>query len=493
MRYCVWSNTWRSSMLTQGILLQGRYHIVEALGGGGMGQVYLAHDTRLADKPCAVKELAPDPHATPEEQEQAARQFRREAAILAHLDHPNLPNVYDYFEEGGNFYLVMDYVEGETLADRLATSPGGLPQETVVEWAIQLCDVLEYLHSQTPPVIFRDMKPANVMITTEGNVKLIDFGVARLFDPHKRTDTLKMGTAGHAPPTQSARQGQTSPRSEIYALGATPHELLTDVDPTSQPFIFSPPRGLNPRVSPALSNVVMRAVSLDPEDRFPTIKAMSRALHKTTEQPRLRLPSIQRKRGTGTAVMAESVAIPARPGRLSRIVRGTLSWMVRITLMVVITLFIVATVLLLAGTFVLSSIVERAVAGVDWGLVRNANARFVMTEGELQEGLRTFLEPYALDAVDDVEIDFRPPDEAVLSLKLFSDPVSLQARLETQEGTPAVILERVNDKPLYIVGGIVSEGINRGFRRAWEDSPVQITSLSVRETQLTADLEFEEK
>jgi len=130
------------------ILLQDRYRIVKLLGGGGMGQVYLAHDTRLADKPCAIKELVPDPHLSAEEREQSAAQFHREAAVLAHLSHPNLPNVSDYFEEGERFYLVMDYVEGETLEQRLIESPDGLPQEDVVGWVVQLCDVLVYLHSQ---------------------------------------------------------------------------------------------------------------------------------------------------------------------------------------------------------------------------------------------------------------------------------------------------------------------------------------------------------
>jgi len=476
-------------MLEQEIMLQDRYRIARALGGGGMGQVYLAHDTRLADKPCAVKEMTPDPHATAEEQEQAAAQFHREAAILAHLSHPNLPNVYDYFEERGCFYLVMDYIEGENLTDRLARSPNGLPQETVVEWAAQLCDVLEYLHSQTPPVIFRDMKPANVMITSEGEVKLVDFGVARLFDPAKRTDTLKMGTAGYAPPEQYAGQGQTTARSDIYALGATLHELLTGADPTLQPFVFTPPRQLNPGVSLSLSNVVMKAVSLDPGDRFPSARAMKEALQKTTRPRRLRIPTIQRKSGTGTKMMAETAAIPLRQSRPVKIALGALRWMGRIALTIAITLLIAAVVLLLAGSFALSKITEQAIANVDWGLVENANTRFVMTEDELREGVKTFLEPYALDAVDDVEVNFRPPDKAVLSLQLFSKPTSLQARLEMHDGIPAIILERFNDTPLYIIGGIISGGINSGFQKAWKDSPLQVTSITVQQQQVTINLE----
>jgi len=476
-------------VLEEGSVLQDRYRIVRVLGGGGMGRVYLAHDMRLADKPCAVKELSPDPHATPEEQEQAAAQFHREAAILAHLNHPHLPNVYDYFDEGGCFYLVMDYIEGETLADRLARSPSGLPQETVVEWALQLCDVLEYLHGQTPPVIFRDLKPDNVMITPEGNIQLIDFGVARLFDPAKRTDTLKMGTAGYAPPEQYAGQGQTTPRSDIYSLGVTLHELLTGEDPTAHPFVFVPPRQLNHNVSPSLSDAVMRALSLDPEDRFPSVGAMREALRKTTARRRRRSPSLQNRRGTGTAVMPTTVAAPARRGRPTRIALGVVRWLARLTVTLLVVSLVVALVLLLAGSFALSSIAERAIAMTDWGLSASGAGEYVLTEQALEDGVMVALEPYALDAVRNVRVDFQPPDQVLLSFYLRSGRVSLQARLEERQGAPAVTLERVNDVPLYIVGGIVSGGINRGFQRAWRDSPLEITSFVVEEERLSIRME----
>ncbi|MFQ6100346.1 MAG: serine/threonine protein kinase [Anaerolineae bacterium] len=477
-------------MLEQNAMLQDRYRIVRVLGGGGMGQVYLAHDTRLADKPCAVKELIPDPHATPEEAEQAAAQFHHEAAILAHLSHPNLPDVSDYFEERGHFYLVMDFIEGETPAEQLSRSPGGLPQEMVVKWAIQLCDVLEYLHSQTPPVIFRDMKPANVMITPEGEVKLIDFGVARLFDPSKRTDTLKMGTAGYAPPEQYAGQGQTTPRSDVYALGATLYELLTGDDPTAHPFVFTPPRKLNPGISPSLSNAIMRAVSLDPDDRFPSVRAMKETLQKVTQPRRLRLPSIQRRRGAGTKVMAETAAVPAwRTSRPVRFALGTVRLLGRVALTILLAAAATALVLLLVAAFVLSAISERTIATADWQLEASGTGEFVLTEDEIRESMKVALEPYALDAIRGVDFDFRSPDKAVVSLNLSCGSISLQARLAEQDGVPTVILERMNNVPLYVVGGIVSGGINRGFRKAWEGSPIQVTSLTVQERQLTIQME----
>jgi len=476
-------------MLEQNTLLQERYRIIKPVGGGGMGQVYLAHDTRLADKTCALKEFVPDPHSTPEDQEQAAVQFHREAAILAHLSHSNMPNVSDYFEQDGNFYLIMDYIEGETLLDMLTRSPDGLPEQDVITWAIQLCEVLDYLHGQEPPVIFRDMKPANVMLTAEGQIKLIDFGVVRLFDPTKRTDTLKMGTAGYAPPEQYAGQGQTTPRSDIYSLGATLHELLTGADPTAHPFVFTPPRQLKHSISPRLSNVVMRALSLNPYDRFPSAQAMSQALQKATRPGGLKFPIIQRQRGTSTAVMPTAAVVPARRSRAAGFALGVLRWLGRVALTLTVTLVIAALILLLAGSFALSAVAERAIAGAEWGLTENTATHFTMTENELQKGVQASLEPYALDAAGDVQVDFRSPDTIELSLLLRSHPLRLEARLAEHGGVPVITLERLNGVTLYVVGGIISNGINRGFVKAWQDAPLRLKSMTTDGERLTIDLE----
>ena len=474
-------------MLTSGTILQNRYRIVRTLGGGGMGKVYLAHDTRLADKPCAVKELLPDPHATPEEQVQAAEQFRREAAILAHLSHPNLPNVYDYFEEGGQFYLVMDYIEGETLAERLRRSPQGLPPEEVVSWALQLCDVLEYLHNQNPPVIFRDMKPANVMVTPEGQVKLIDFGVARLFDPGKRTDTLKMGTVGYAPPEQYAGQGQTTPRSDLYALGVTLHELLTGNDPTVRPFAFIPPHQLNRAVSPALSAAVMRAVQLNPAARYPSARAFRDALEKSTRR-RLRLPVAPRAGRAGTTATLEAEAVPApRPTTPLRIAARVGRGLLTLTLNILLALIVTAVVLGLIGTLLLSLIAQYVLANVDWGLEGMTSGTSVLTEREFNEGMAVAMEPYTLGVVREMAVDFRPPDRAVLTVSGETWGFRLSGRLGARDGAPVIIVERLNDVPLVLVGGILSGGINRGLRQAWEASPVRMTQLVVQEDRVVTE------
>ena len=265
-------------MLAPGTILQGRYRIVRTLGTGGMGAVYLAWDTRLTSKPVAVKEMIPDPSGSPVEQAQAQQQFQWEASMLASLDHPNLPRVSDYFTQGGKHYLVMDYIEGETLEEITNRTAGFLLESQVLNWATQLCDVLAYLHSRQPPVIFRDLKPGNVMVDRSGTVKLIDFGIARLFDPRKRTDTLRMGTMGYAPPEQYAGKGQTDARSDIYSLGATLHHLLTKRDPAQTPFSFPAVRSLNSTVSPHVEATITKAVAYDRAHRFQTASEMKQAI-----------------------------------------------------------------------------------------------------------------------------------------------------------------------------------------------------------------------
>jgi len=169
-------------MLTPGTELQGRYRTIRQIGGGGQALIYLAEDTHLGVWR-AIKELVPDPNATRQERQAAYDQFQREARILAGLNHPNLTRVWDHFRIGDNAYLVMDYIDGQTLEKIMEQAPGFLPEAAVLRWAGQLCDVLDYLHRQQPPVIFRDLKPSNIMLDKDDQIKLIDFGIARFFDP----------------------------------------------------------------------------------------------------------------------------------------------------------------------------------------------------------------------------------------------------------------------------------------------------------------------
>ncbi len=264
--------------VTIGTVLSGRYRLVSLLGQGGGGAVYLAEDIELFGRPVAVKELV-DQFADQADRDAAVARFTQEAKMLVTLDHPNLPDLRSYFTEGGRHYLVMEFVEGTTLLAQLERAKGVLSPLVVAEWGRQICDVLTYLHSRTPPVIFRDLKPSNIMIDRNGQIKLIDFGTARHFDLTKNTDTLKMGSIGYAAPEQYQGQGQTSPRSDVYALGVTLHQLLTNADPSARPFVFTPPSMLRPDIPESLSRTVMRAVNLDPAQRFPSALELRHALN----------------------------------------------------------------------------------------------------------------------------------------------------------------------------------------------------------------------
>jgi hypothetical protein len=249
--------------LEPGTVLQGRYAIERLLGGGGMGMVYLARDQRLANRPCAIKEMV-DHFIDQAQRIEANEYFAREADTLAQLKHQAIPAITDRFELANRHYLVMEYVEGRNLEEELAARGEPLPEGLVIDIARQLCDVLAYLHGLEPPMIYRDMKPSNVMLNPNGRVVLVDFGIARLFKAARKGTMI--GTLGFAPPEQY--QGLVDPRSDIYSLGATLHYVLTGRDPEKfPPFSFPPVRELRPAVSSNLAGAIDAALAYELDGR----------------------------------------------------------------------------------------------------------------------------------------------------------------------------------------------------------------------------------
>ena len=281
--------------LPGGHTLQNRYRVVSPLGQGGMGAVYRAHDTRL-NVSVALKEMTHQPGLDQRMLAQLREQFRQEATILAQLNHPNLVNVTDFFEEGGSAYLVMTLVEGNSLGARIKQQ-GALPEAAVLNWAYHLLDALGYCHSRG--VIHRDIKPQNIIIRSDGQAVLVDFGLVKLWDPRDpRTQTAMqgMGTPQYAPPEQyGADPGHhTDPRSDIYSVGATLYHALTArMPPTvtermADPHRFVVPRRLNPQLRPQTEAVILRAMELPRDNRFRTTQEMAAAL-----QGRMPLPTQQ--------------------------------------------------------------------------------------------------------------------------------------------------------------------------------------------------------
>ncbi len=270
------------SLMSPDLILSQRYRIAEMIGKGGFGAVYKATDERFQRRIVAIKEMS-DSQLSPRAKVKALQDFHKEANLLEQLKHPHLPDVSDVFEEGGKAYLVMEFIEGKTLAKLQDEQNGPLDERLIMGWALQLCTVLHYLHTRPQPIIFRDMKPTNVMVTADGQIKLIDFGIARIFKTAVKKDTTQFGSLGYAPLEQYGH-GQSDARSDIYALGATLYNLLTKslpVDAPSRrinPTLFSPPRQLNPRISPAVEAIILKAMAEDPPDRYQTAIDMYRAI-----------------------------------------------------------------------------------------------------------------------------------------------------------------------------------------------------------------------
>ena len=265
------TSAWRT--LTPFTLLQDRFCVKRTLKIGGMGAVYLAIDTSNDNRLCAVKEML-DSFAGEDEREEGREWFAREADMLAQLRHPSIPQIYDYFVEGGRYYLALEYLDGENLEDLLEHEGNpGLPEQRVMEWVGQLSEVLVYLHTYTPPIIFRDLKPANVMLMADGTIRLVDFGIARVFSA-VRQGTM-VGTPGYCPPEQF--QGLAEPLSDLYALAATAHHLLTGRDPReAPPFNFPPVRSLAVQVSRATESLLQGALQLDTGQRGPSVEDFGR-------------------------------------------------------------------------------------------------------------------------------------------------------------------------------------------------------------------------
>lgn len=295
-------------------ILKRRFTVIKVIGSGAMGVVYQVHDGQDGSI-LAVKELscAASPSIDKKHYEQL---FRREARILKTLSHPNLPRVIDFFEENGNLYLVMEFVEGNSLLKILEDNKGPLKEKIVLRWGITICEVLRYLHNQYPPIIFRDVKPANIIETPQGEIKLVDFGIARYYRKGQCADTVALGSPGYAAPEQYYGKGQSEPRTDIYGLGVTLHVLLTDRDPLDTPFNFPEVSLINNAVSMKTSKTIAQATMMDPLFRFYSaadmlysLRASSRGLTGAAS-PSVTSP---RQTGAGASLPVAPASIPPAP------------------------------------------------------------------------------------------------------------------------------------------------------------------------------------
>jgi len=250
--------------MNSGEIFDEKYKILDIIGHGGMGTVYLAQHIKLQTL-WAIKELKKD--------EAGALDLLTEANILKKLNHSALPRIFDIVEDEKHIYVIVDYIEGKTLQSILEEK-GRIEEEVVLDWVKQLCDVLSYLHSFKPnPIIYRDMKPSNIMLTKDQMIKLIDFGIAREYKEKSENDTIYIGTRGYAAPEQYG-MGQTSPATDIYSLGVTMHELLTGKNPNQQPFELKPVRYYNSNVSKGMEFIIWKCTRPNPNERYQSVKEL---------------------------------------------------------------------------------------------------------------------------------------------------------------------------------------------------------------------------
>lgn len=289
-------------MLEIGSLVDGKYKILNKVGQGGMSVVYLAMNEK-ANKQWAVKEVRKDGVLDFESVKQG---LVAETDILKKLNHPNLPSIIDVIDTEDSFIIIMDYIQGNSL-NRALEEFGAQPQEMVIAWAKQLCDVLGYLHSRTPAIIYRDMKPANVMLKPDGNITLIDFGTAREYKEKNLADTTCLGTVGYAAPEQFGGMGQTDARTDIYCLGATLYHLVTGMNPCEPPYEIRPIREINPSLSSGLERIIQKCTQRNPEDRYQSCAELMYALEHYEE-----IDDIHRKKQKkqlGTFILTLSLSV----------------------------------------------------------------------------------------------------------------------------------------------------------------------------------------
>ncbi len=285
-------------MLEIGSIVDGKYKILNKIGQGGMSVVYLAMNEK-ANKQWAIKEVRKDGVQNYEVVKQG---LIAETDMLKKLSHPNLPSIIDVIDSEDTFLIVMDYIEGNSLSKRLEES-GAQSQEDVIEWAKQLCDVLGYLHTREPAIIYRDMKPSNVMLKPDGDVSLIDFGTAREFKSDKVEDTTCLGTRGYAAPEQFGGQGQTDARTDIYCLGATMYHLVTGHNPAVYPYEMKPIRSWNASLSAGLEEIILKCTRQNPNDRYQSCNELLYALDNVGEQDSRYRTSQKTRMGIFVAVL----------------------------------------------------------------------------------------------------------------------------------------------------------------------------------------------
>ncbi|MBN1886651.1 MAG: serine/threonine protein kinase [Thermoflexales bacterium] len=498
----------------------GPYEIVEEIGVDGMAAVYRAKQAAL-NRQVAVKVMASDLMRDPAFRER----FVREARAVAQLAHPNILPVYSFGEEAetGLLYFAMQWVDGGPLG-RLLGQP--LEVEAAVRIATQVARALDYAHKRG--LVHRDVKPSNIFLTSDGHPLLAGFGIARIAEETRLaqagTPPLGNGTPwpdGDYMSPEQAQAGAVDHRADIYALGVVAYEMLsgqlpfqadTPVGPVHQR-TFTPPAPLctlRPDLPKALEQAVMRALAQEPGQRYASAAEFADTLE-AARAGRWRLPwprpaqrpagpprapatvRVPRAQTSSPPPLPAPMPSPSRPApRVGVTVLGWGKCLLHTVLILVAVVILVAVALSILVVIAAGMLTEQTIVRQDWRLDEVAidGVPYYYRRVDFERGLAVAVEPYAVGRLTNVQVDFEPPDEIVFSAQLRGSDVALQVRVREQAGVPHVQIERFNDVPLFVLGGFFSDRINSGFAQVWEDAPIRIERMEVREDYLTAVYEY---
>jgi len=484
----------------------GNYRIIEEIGRGGMAVVYKGYQASL-NRYVAVKVLS-----GPMAHDPVFRQrFVREARAVANINHPHILPIYDFGEDPEReiVYLVTRLVDGGSLKERMGQP---WPVEPAVQLVCAIADALDTAHRHG--IIHRDVKPSNILLDQNGHPYLCDFGIAKVLTGTQYTETgTTIGTPEYMSPEQA--QGlELDGRADEYSLGVVLYQMLTGTVPfqgdTPLAVIHQhvydpppPPRTINRHIPRKLERVIMRALAKDPARRFPSCGEMAQALRKTLPRPsiisRLQrqkekpIPSIPPALASAPTVVRPSTPRPRRrptptqrPTFLARLGQGLLRLslaLLKILLSISLVLAVIFIILTLLAAYGLSVVAERGLAAYPWDYDRLVSyGENVILEESMQEGLVLAVEPFALDLLTDVRVDFRPPDEIEFTGRVSGRPLTIQCTLSKKEDLPPLFrIDHINNVRPYIIGGIISAGVRRGLDKALDNSPVPIATIHVEE------------